>query len=393
MAELSQPTLLSPSGPRSGKALGIAIADLPVALAASLQVLDEDNDGFISPHEVARAVALLQQARKTKRRLFGGLAIGTLLVTVCVATTAVLAGSSSAFIMQRTMGYHVDSNAVMYSHSGRAAGDATPALHLHSVATSSAIHATELGALPGLKASGYDYNLISSVTLDNVPPHGYTLGFPVTGFIWYNASAMDLFLGQSYTCSIRDGHWSLHKPYALGDAGDAGDASEGRRHLSMKEKLEGAWRDGASDIEGASSAVKSAVTTIDTVGRTGASFLANEMDSSKGSGRICGNFCGPGWCAGQSISEDDCDAYGSSPEAGSCADACCQMHDNCCKEGFAGNTPLYKSCNDKIVSCLSGCSGKSQCTAADGNPFPVSVIKEAMHLVSNQCCGSACPSS
>ena len=115
--------------------------------------------------------------------------------------------------------------------------------------------------------------------------------------------------------------------------------------------------------------------------------------------RICGNFCGPGWCAGQFIDESKCDAFSAQPTG--CADACCQAHDNCCKEGrealdSTGDPSEYKTCNYKIVDCLNECidaGTDQQCLAKNGSPYPVSVIRDAMRSVEGECGGSSCTPS
>lgn len=99
--------------------------------------------------------------------------------------------------------------------------------------------------------------------------------------------------------------------------------------------------------------------------------------------RVCGYYCGPNWCANQVISETNCvqdNVWGSPSEAGSCADACCKVHDHCCGEGT--DRP---SCNDAIVQCLTASSCyKSVCGA---------LVWTAMKVVSDWCCGGPCPTS
>eukprot|EP01125_Pyxidicula_operculata_P006598 TRINITY_DN2278_c0_g2_i1.p1 TRINITY_DN2278_c0_g2~~TRINITY_DN2278_c0_g2_i1.p1 ORF type:complete len:146 (-),score=26.01 TRINITY_DN2278_c0_g2_i1:132-569(-) len=98
--------------------------------------------------------------------------------------------------------------------------------------------------------------------------------------------------------------------------------------------------------------------------------------------KVCGNFCGPTWCAAEVIAESDCVAegvWGTVPsESGSCADACCRLHDRCCGEGT--DRP---ACNQAIVQCIQDNSCyTSVCGAA---------VWLAMKTVENWCCGSACP--
>ena len=53
-----------------------------------------------------------------------------------------------------------------------------------------------------------------------------------------------------------------------------------------------------------------------------------------GSFRVCGNYCGPGWCNGKMQSESNCDRKKEVekwPGMGtSCPDKCCRTHDGCC---------------------------------------------------------------
>lgn len=62
--------------------------------------------------------------------------------------------------------------------------------------------------------------------------------------------------------------------------------------------------------------------------------------------RICGNYCGPGWCNGRAIPEEECDTsiapLGDVYEV----DACCREHDNCC--GFGAR----RQCNSRLVTCI-----------------------------------------
>jgi len=96
--------------------------------------------------------------------------------------------------------------------------------------------------------------------------------------------------------------------------------------------------------------------------------------------RVCGNYCGPDWCANQVKAESTCVADGSWSRGhsdGGCADNCCRAHDYCCGAGV--DRP---SCNKQIVSCLSGGCLTSTCGLA---------VWTAMSAVKNWCCGSPCP--
>lgn len=89
------------------------------------------------------------------------------------------------------------------------------------------------------------------------------------------------------------------------------------------------------------------------------------------------------------LSERDCDE--SVPSAyGSCADACCRVHDRCCG---SANRPV---CNRAIVACLDRCIAYNP---FDGScqlgvlPVYPGEIKTAMSIVESWCCGSPCSQS
>ena len=107
--------------------------------------------------------------------------------------------------------------------------------------------------------------------------------------------------------------------------------------------------------------------------------------------RVCGSYCGPGWCNNKWISESICDES-AAPEhhsitGYSCADLCCQQHDNCCGQP----KKLQGECNNMIVKCLSKCDPLSLTCTNDGFPFPAGEIELAMDIVNEWCCGSPCP--
>lgn len=95
---------------------------------------------------------------------------------------------------------------------------------------------------------------------------------------------------------------------------------------------------------------------------------------------VCGNYCGPTWCAGNPISERLCVSSGiwGNVIQPTCADLCCAQHDYCC------GADLDRSvCNRGLVDCLykSGCY-TSPCGA---------LVITAMYAVNNWCCGVKCP--
>ena len=103
--------------------------------------------------------------------------------------------------------------------------------------------------------------------------------------------------------------------------------------------------------------------------------------------QVCGQYCGPGWCSGKQIWEDDCTF---TADADSCADTCCKAHDECCSHPAEATA----SCNQEIVACLVGCRDKPSCRIPNTTiPFPSEAVAIAMQVVSEWCCGAPCPSS
>ena len=107
--------------------------------------------------------------------------------------------------------------------------------------------------------------------------------------------------------------------------------------------------------------------------------------------RLCGAYCGPGWCNNIWLDENNCDTS-VEPERHkltgySCADSCCKLHDKCC--GHDKHT--QHNCNKEIVDCLSKCDPLSLTCTFDGIPTMAGEIEMGMGVVENWCCGSACP--
>lgn len=104
--------------------------------------------------------------------------------------------------------------------------------------------------------------------------------------------------------------------------------------------------------------------------------------------KVCGNYCGPGYCAGVEVSEEDCNFNVTSD---SCADKCCELHDRCC----AQEVGLIARCNGNFTACLVDCeshgTSRGQCIAAHGLAIPPTAISAAMRTVEDWCCGAPCP--
>ena len=104
--------------------------------------------------------------------------------------------------------------------------------------------------------------------------------------------------------------------------------------------------------------------------------------------RICGAYCGPGWCNDEWLPEANCSGT-AEPQENSCADACCKTHDYCC--GHLTPSTGKRDCNTNIVECLQACTSDSNCTDAIGIHVAPSVISTAMSVVEGWCCGEPCP--
>ena len=107
--------------------------------------------------------------------------------------------------------------------------------------------------------------------------------------------------------------------------------------------------------------------------------------------KVCGAYCGPGWCNNMWLDEDKCDTS-VEPEhhkltGDSCADSCCKHHDKCCGQ----EKILQKICNKEIVNCLSKCDPLSLTCTFDNIPIITGSIELAMNIVEKWCCGTFCP--
>lgn len=93
---------------------------------------------------------------------------------------------------------------------------------------------------------------------------------------------------------------------------------------------------------------------------------------------VCGNYCGPGWCGGASVLEENC-LFLAQPTG--CVDSCCADHDDCCANG------VRPSCNADIVACIRQCSPLDQDCTWYGVPVLPTVIDAAMASVVVSECG------
>ena len=136
--------------------------------------------------------------------------------------------------------------------------------------------------------------------------------------------------------------------------------------------------------------------------------------------RVCGNYCGPGWCGGSQLFGNEC-SYSAPPD--SCADACCMAHDRCCDVGH-GN-PAAAGCNRIFLDCALAwlnactinaasvclyrgalmrgvCTGLHTCSCSsssepfcmlDAVPVPASFIAGAMRVAEDWCGALPCDNS
>ncbi len=106
--------------------------------------------------------------------------------------------------------------------------------------------------------------------------------------------------------------------------------------------------------------------------------------------RVCGSYCGPGWCNNMWLDESKCNTS-IKPEhhlltGYSCADLCCQKHDKCCGQ----DKSLQQDCNKEIVKCLSKCDPLSLTCSYDYIPVPAGIIEGTMDILESWCCGEPC---
>jgi hypothetical protein len=106
--------------------------------------------------------------------------------------------------------------------------------------------------------------------------------------------------------------------------------------------------------------------------------------------KVCGAYCGPGWCNNMWLDENICDTS-AKPEhhiltGYSCTDSCCKIHDKCCGQ----NKTLQINCNTEIVDCLSHCNYLSLTCSNGKIPVLSGEIELVMDIVKDWCCGSPC---
>ena len=120
-----------------------------------------------------------------------------------------------------------------------------------------------------------------------------------------------------------------------------------------------------------------------------------------GAFKVCGHFCGPGWCNDGWYSEDHDATNFCGPNYGdvehaiwpfnnpSCSDECCRAHDECC----APNDSSTAGCNAGITECMAKCSLEVDmiCTNNGVTVLPEAImVAMAAVTVAGWCCGGPC---
>lgn len=67
--------------------------------------------------------------------------------------------------------------------------------------------------------------------------------------------------------------------------------------------------------------------------------------------KVYGNYCGPDWCSGKSVSEDKCPFTAPTKDH---LDSCCKAHDQCCGSSETTLTCKAKGCDRKLAGCAAG---------------------------------------
>lgn len=101
------------------------------------------------------------------------------------------------------------------------------------------------------------------------------------------------------------------------------------------------------------------------------------------SSKLCGNYCGPGYCGGEYLPGDGICDFNVPPS--SAIDSCCQAHDACCGDGQHINT----HCDGALVACAKQCDSKSDSSCS---PFTITGMIKTFPFLDkhNWCCGGTC---
>ena len=102
---------------------------------------------------------------------------------------------------------------------------------------------------------------------------------------------------------------------------------------------------------------------------------------------FCGNYCGMYYCGGGlHLGDTQCD-FSAAPNdfAGSCLDACCRAHDECCEDDAR-----KPRCNAEMLACLDACESTDTTCLYGVLPIMKPALVLAMGVVEDACCGEAC---
>lgn len=106
--------------------------------------------------------------------------------------------------------------------------------------------------------------------------------------------------------------------------------------------------------------------------------------------KLCGNYCGKGWCSGLQVTEEEC-PFEAAPVG--CTDRCCREHDYCCS-GLGPTGLNISGCNRAINRCIDACdAGDGEQCLVGTFPVPPQMVTFAFHLLDDYCCGGPCHGS
>ena len=357
-------------------------------------LIDKDGSGSISRQEFAKMYAVLRghvvneheqtrslksEAAKAKRRsqqLFA--AVGVLLF-VCLL---LLFGNMGLtyWVMELTRTLHSTNQGGSQNATFSMLVDTSDA----PVATGTITESFSLTFLP-MRFDEIDYNQIKKIKL---PVGEEVVGFSVIGFRWFNRMSMDLYLATGLTLHLDSGYMAVtptnDTTFAPASSSWLNATLTERRRMfeedafNFRSELLITGRpsrqlvrrpetlphcgDGFGNYEVCVATGDVEVDTGVNV-KPGSTGGLDVHDVHPGNGpwypgydwgdgyiRICGNYCGPGWCAGEWKPEHECYEDGDleQGEPSGPADACCKAHDECC----GGPDREFGNCNEVLSNCV-----------------------------------------
>ena len=114
-------------------------------------------------------------------------------------------------------------------------------------------------------------------------------------------------------------------------------------------------------------------------------FPSYDGEFSDGYWRICGNYCGGGWCAGEWKAEHECYRDGDLQQGDPSgpADACCKAHDECC----GGPDREIGNCNEVLADCVRGVLDSWQPDPGCSDAMQWLIVEYMNHYDSRVCSG------